>query len=747
LGRLGYQVAADGVEWSEPVELGHGGGQEIVLKSVWGTCHIVFFGTNVLIDNLSVRLSPKPATHEVPDEYATIQDAIDAADRGDIIQVAPGDYDVQDSRGIRFSGKAITVRSEKGPGETRIHFSRGRGFYFGNKEGSDSVLRGFTITGGRAFGSPIPSDADDWKRTPDHSIGGGIFCDDLSSPTIVNCVIRDCAAELGGGIGIVNGSPAIYGCVIEECQAGGRDSNGSRGFGGAIGLIGGADAKILDCVLKNNRAYSNSLGAGLYCRKSSARLVNCDISGNSAQGSVTGGGVYCGGAGASVFLDQCLITNNAAETGAGVFAEGFHEARLTNCTVANNRLSGSMSSAGGIRSVDGDIEIENSIVYYNDGTQVSLSNPVSPNPVSFSNVEGYYHGQGNIAEDPCFASPDPDTGDYHLKSITGRYDPGSGWVDDFLENVPLEDIHSPCIDAGDPQGLVGAEPFPNRGRVNMGAYGGTAEASKSIGPLIFHVDVANGSDSNSGLSRSHAFKTINHAVGVAFDGDIILVWPGVYREALRFVSRALTLQSAAEAAVISPPNVDLNTKYGVSFWNAESSRMVLRNFVITNCDIAAIYCDSASPTLVNLTVTGNRFGIKAPGGADPTITSCIVWNNTDGDLESCHARFSCLQQLVGLDVENGNKSTDPLFADPANGNYYLQSENGRYSPGDSWVNDLQTSPCIDTGDPGIYAGREPMPHGGIVNMGAYGGTPFASRSGSRQTWDDFTGVLPIELLK
>jgi hypothetical protein len=746
LGRLGYQVSADGVEWSEPVELGHGDGQEIVLKSVWGTCHIVFFGTNVLIDNLSVRLSPKPATHEVPDEYATIQDAIDAADRGDIIQVAPGDYDVQDSRGIRFSGKAITVRSEKGPGETRIHFSRGRGFYFGNKEGSDSVLRGFTITGGRAFGSPIPSDADDWKRTPDHSIGGGIFCDDLSSPTIVNCVIRDCAAELGGGIGIVNGSPAIYGCVIKECQAGGRDSNGSRGFGGAIGLIGGADAKILDCVLKNNRAYSNSLGAGLYCRKSSARLVNCDISGNSAQGSVTGGGVYCGGAGASVFLDQCLITNNAAETGAGVFAEGFHEARLTNCTVANNRLSGSMSSAGGIRSVDGDIEIENSIVYYNDGTQVSLSNPVSPNPVSFSNVEGYYHGQGNIAEDPCFASPDPDTGDYHLKSITGRYDPGSGWVDDFLENVPLEDIHSPCIDAGDPQGLVGAEPFPNRGRVNMGAYGGTAEASKSIGPLIFHVDVDEGRDSNSGLNKSNAFKTINRAVDLAFDGDIILVWPGVYREALEINDKALTLQSAAEAAVIAAPNQNDFTSYGVAFQNAGAGS-VLRNFIITDCAIAGIYCDSALPTLVNLTVTGNQFGMEA-WGAVPTVTSCIFWGNTDGDLNmNVRPRYSCLQQRRPLDAENHNISTDPLFADPANGDYHLQSENGRYVAGNSHVIDEQTSPCIDTGDPDTYAGRELMPHGGTVNMGAYGGTPFASLSGSRQMWDDFTSGLPFELSK
>jgi hypothetical protein len=35
------------------------------------------------------------------------------------------------------------------------------------------------------------------------------------------------------------------------------------------------------------------------------------------------------------------------------------------------------------------------------------------------------------------------------------------------------------LDAGDPNSPIGHEPFPNGGRINMGAYGGTAEASKS----------------------------------------------------------------------------------------------------------------------------------------------------------------------------------------------------------------------------------------------------------------------------
>ena len=38
---------------------------------------------------------------------------------------------------------------------------------------------------------------------------------------------------------------------------------------------------------------------------------------------------------------------------------------------------------------------------------------------------------------------------------------------------------SPCIDAGDPMTPIGYEPFPNGGVINMGACGGTGEASKS----------------------------------------------------------------------------------------------------------------------------------------------------------------------------------------------------------------------------------------------------------------------------
>jgi len=94
---------------------------------------------------------------------------------------------------------------------------------------------------------------------------------------------------------------------------------------------------------------------------------------------------------------------------------------------------------------------------------------------------------GNIDIDPCFVesgywdtNSTPDNwiddlwmnGDYHLKSQAGRWNPDtSDWARD--------DVTSPCIDAGDPMSPIGREPFPNGGIVNMGAYGATAEASKS----------------------------------------------------------------------------------------------------------------------------------------------------------------------------------------------------------------------------------------------------------------------------
>ncbi|MCK4625837.1 MAG: hypothetical protein KAV00_11035, partial [Phycisphaerae bacterium] len=83
---------------------------------------------------------------------------------------------------------------------------------------------------------------------------------------------------------------------------------------------------------------------------------------------------------------------------------------------------------------------------------------------------GISAGANDISADPLFA--DTSKADFHLKSKTGRRDPKSGkWTRDAAS--------SPCIDAGDPKAGCKNEPAPNGGRINMGAYGNTPDASRS----------------------------------------------------------------------------------------------------------------------------------------------------------------------------------------------------------------------------------------------------------------------------
>lgn len=734
-GHLSYKTSSNGTTWSEPVSLS-AGHRSLPISSVEGTCYITFSGTRAVIDNLTVSLYTLAATMRVPGDFATIQAAINAAGTGDIIEVSPGTYAGEGNRDIDFRGKAITIRGIGGaPGTTidcgptsAANQDGHRGFYFHSGEGPDSVLSGFTIRGGRIFGTQIPSSTSGWSRSAAHPIGGGIYCE-FSSPTIVDCIITDCGAEVGGGIGCVGGAPVISNCTIRDCVAGGFGSATTGGRGGAIGLIGTSDAIIANCTIEDNAAYYDSLGGGLYCWESTATIAGTRITGNLAPGNLTGGGAYCAGRDANVTFRNCVFSSNTASAGAGIFAEwksSFGSASrrtsvtVANCTIAQNWLSSTSGSpAGGIQSSGVDILVNSSIVWNNGGAELTIIDPVLRDPVSYCDIDGGYLGDGNIHEDPLFFNDWSE--DYHLQSQYGRYDSGSGiWVTDGR--------HSPCIDTGDPSGSYGEEPLPNGDRINMGAYGGTRQASKGREHLVYHVDGTSGSDGSAGFSRVYALRTIKRAVDLAKNGDTVLVWPGVYTldpsEEVMFSSKAITIQSAADAAVIMA-----TTGYAFTFVGAQTSQCVVANFVIAGCGEAAVFCDEgASPTLKNLTIVRNDFGIRAYGGADPDIVSCILWENATGDLFQCKARYSCVQQGT-VDKKAGNINKDPLFADPDNGDFHLKSKYGRYVPEqDAWVTDSVTSPCIDTGDPDEYPRAERTPNGERINMGAYGGTPYASLS-------------------
>jgi hypothetical protein len=86
--------------------------------------------------------------------------------------------------------------------------------------------------------------------------------------------------------------------------------------------------------------------------------------------------------------------------------------------------------------------------------------------------------------------------------------------------------------------------------------------------------------------------------------------------------------------------------------------------------------------------------------------------------------------VVGASVNFGDGmivGEDPLFASATD--LHLKSKAGRWNPDtQAWVRDSVSSPAISTGDPSDTGWQyEPYPNGKRINMGAYGGTPYASK--------------------
>ena len=245
---------------------------------------------------------------------------------------------------------------------------------------------------------------------------------------------------------------------------------------------------------------------------------------------------------------------------------------------------------------------------------------------------------------------------------------------------------------------------------------------------MIYVDAVNGNDHNNGLALRTAFATIRKGIDAAADGEVVLVYPGLYLEEINFLGKAITVQGVA----VSPAGVPVLWNPGdfaVSFYSGEGPGSILKNFIIKDSFMGVFIVDS-SPTLSNLTIVGNTYGIEAYADSEPDISNCILWDNTDGDLFGCRARYSCVER-----GGEGNITDDPLFVDPDNDDYHLRSERGRYWPRfDIWVLDRVTSPCVDGGAPDADISNEPMPNGGRINIGAYGGTTEASLSPSEQLY-------------
>jgi hypothetical protein len=255
-------------------------------------------------------------------------------------------------------------------------------------------------------------------KNVDSGIGGGILCMDNSNPYLNSCIIKNNKARIGAGIACVsNASPKINECTIMSNVA--EEISNDSGFGGGLFTEVSAPT-VTNSVFEDNNA---SKGGGIYMMGSSSpQTINSIVIGCTAK---EGGAIRCM-QNASPNINLCTFSDNSANNTGAIYADSGCNTNLTSCILWNNNAN-------------------------------AIKGPVT---IKYSDVEFGYEGDGNIKQNPLFASGP--WGDYYLSCKAAG-----------------ESANSPCIDAGSEIPIMGynqndfitrSDGVFDSGRVDMGYH-------------------------------------------------------------------------------------------------------------------------------------------------------------------------------------------------------------------------------------------------------------------------------------
>jgi hypothetical protein len=390
----------------------------------------------------------------VPEEMPTIQAAIDAADNGFTVLVAPGTY----LEAIDFRGKAIAVVGQAGAALTIID-ARGTAsaVTFKSGETRSAVLRGFTVRGGFH-----------------QSSGGGVYIAN-SSPTIADNIITANVACSGVGVYSSFGSPRI-----ERNRITGNTVSGCGGaWGIGVYVLGNSAAEILENEITNNTG-STATGGGLALFAAGNAVVRGNLIANNSTSGPTGCG-WGGGIASANFTQAKIVNNritgNAACTGGGIYWLGSTgNALFVNNTVADNEAD---SWPGMFASFfDSRNQLHNNIIAARRGpafycqNAAGTSQPVMISNDVFSGQGAAYGGtcidqtgsNGNVSADPLFL--DATAGDYRVSMTSPVVDGGH----DAAPALPATDLAGQArVVDGNADGIarvdIGALEYRNRAPV------------------------------------------------------------------------------------------------------------------------------------------------------------------------------------------------------------------------------------------------------------------------------------------
>ncbi len=333
---------------------------------------------------LCALVSPASASIvNVPGDYATIQEAIQAALPGDEIVVAPGVY----PEALDLLGKDLRLRSRAGREVTIVD---GAGLNasllrVASGETLAATVEGFSFRNGRGEVHPTCAGAG--------PIGGAIYLGSASALTLRDCVLEQNGVGTviaGAGIYVANGTLVVEGChfagngvhdqgsggAIGSCATNSARSisisdssfvgNGA-GFGGAANLSGFGSASVERCTFEANTA---SHGGALRLNPPAPFGWSWTVLDSSFVGNVSafGGGINAHSSGgqadqpALLRIEDCDFFDNSSGFGGGLLAvagasqgqASFAEMYVRRCTFQGNEASDCCNSGNFMTECYGD---------------------------------------------------------------------------------------------------------------------------------------------------------------------------------------------------------------------------------------------------------------------------------------------------------------------------------------------------------------------------------------------------------